>query len=209
VLLTQQIERNVPRSRHIFGGMVLPDAATVFIERDVQRPMELVLNIPMLANHRDENSRRPYEARNVDAIVTGDGSARVGRPNRFDDNHCLEIWPFRQLRKGREVRYGPYASPHRAAVRVIEGIKETLAGTPGQVVFDMLMKVLFDRGIGLFVVPLQGQEIVAVLITDVRRDGRLTAHGIDRQKTAFDSSQWEQGGNGRDLIGLRLGFGLA
>ena len=31
-LLTQQIERNVPHSRHIFGSMVLPDAAAVFIE---------------------------------------------------------------------------------------------------------------------------------------------------------------------------------
>src|SRR5437016_2369521 len=73
--------------------MLLPDAGAVFIEHDVQRPMKFILNIPMLANHRDEDSGRPYEARNVDAIVSGNGSARVGRTNRFDDNHRLEARP--------------------------------------------------------------------------------------------------------------------
>jgi len=42
--------------------------------------MELILNIPMLANQRHEDRRRPSKARNVDAIVTGDGSPRVGCP---------------------------------------------------------------------------------------------------------------------------------
>jgi len=64
----------------MFRGMLLPDTAAVFIERDVQRPMELILNIPMLANQRHEDRRRPSKARNVDAIVTGDGSPRVGYP---------------------------------------------------------------------------------------------------------------------------------
>ena len=96
--------------------MVLPDATAVFIERNIQRPMELILDIPMLAYHRHEDRRRPYEARNVDAIVTGNRSARVGCPNRFDDNHRLEIRPFRQFGKGREVRYGPDSAPHRATV---------------------------------------------------------------------------------------------
>src|SRR5262249_614423 len=49
------------------------------------------------------------------------------------------------------------------------------------------MKVLFDGGIGLFVIPLQGQKIVATLIADLRSDGRLTAHSINRHNTAFVS----------------------
>ena len=62
MLLTQQIERNVPYRSHIFGGMLLPDAAAVFIERDIQRPMQFILNVPMLANHGNKDHRRPYEA---------------------------------------------------------------------------------------------------------------------------------------------------
>ena len=131
MLLPQQIERNVPYRYHIFGSILFPDAAAIFVECDVQRPMQLILNIPVLAYHRYEDRRRPYEARNVDAIITGNSSARVGCPNRFDDNHRLKIRPFRQFRKGSEVRYSPDTSPHCAAVRVIEGIKEILGGPPG------------------------------------------------------------------------------
>ena len=71
-------------------------------------------------------------------------------------------------------------------MRVIEGIKEILAVTPRELVFNVLMKVLFGRRIGLFVITLQGQEIVAALSADLRSDGRLTAHSIDRHNTAFD-----------------------
>src|SRR5262249_49167262 len=35
MLLPQQIEGNVSHRRHICGGMVLPDAAAIFIERDI------------------------------------------------------------------------------------------------------------------------------------------------------------------------------
>jgi len=35
MLLPQKIESNVSHRSHIFGGIVLPDAATVFIERDI------------------------------------------------------------------------------------------------------------------------------------------------------------------------------
>jgi hypothetical protein len=35
MLLPQQIESNVPHRNHIFGSMVLPDAAAIFIESDL------------------------------------------------------------------------------------------------------------------------------------------------------------------------------
>src|SRR5438477_3838754 len=78
--------------------------------------MELILNMPMLANHRDEDSGRSDEARNIDAIVTRNGSARVGRTNRFDDNHRLEVRPLRELRQRHQVCDGPDPAPYRAAI---------------------------------------------------------------------------------------------
>jgi len=186
VLLTQQIERNVPRSSHIFGSMVLPDAAAVFIEGDVQRPMELILNIPMLANHGDEGGGRPHQTGNVDAIVTRDRRLLMRHTNRFDDNHGLETRPLRQLRQGSNVSDSPDSSPYRAAVRVIKGIKKILGCAPCQLMFDILMKVLFDRSVGLFVIAFQGQEIITALVPNLARNGRLTAHGIDRHNTPFE-----------------------
>ena len=75
--------------------MVLPDAAAVFIERDVQGPMELIFNIPMLADHRNEGRSRPYQAGKVEAVVTGDRRVLVRHPNRFYDNDRLEARLFR------------------------------------------------------------------------------------------------------------------
>ena len=70
-------------------------------------------------------------------------------------------------------------------MQVIEGIKEIFGVTPGQLVFDVLMKVLFDRSVGLFVVALQGSEIVASLVQDLVSDSRLTSHRLDGDNTAF------------------------
>jgi hypothetical protein len=76
-------------------------------------------------------------------------------------------------------------------VRVIAGIKEMLGGAPCQLVFDVLMKVLFDRSVGLCVIAFQCQEVVAALVLALARDGRLAAHGINGHNTAFDSEQLE------------------
>src|SRR5207245_5196502 len=119
--------------------------------------MQLILNIPMLTNHRDEVTGRSDEARNVDPVVTGNGRTWRSGTNRFDDNHRLEVRPLRQRRKNRSVRYGPDSSPYCAAVRIVEGIKAIIRIAPWKIVFDILMKVLFDHGGGLFMIALQGQ----------------------------------------------------
>jgi hypothetical protein len=71
-------------------------------------------------------------------------------------------------------------------VRIIEGIKEVLGRTPVQLVFNVLMKVLFNLSIDLFVIVFQGQESVATLVPSLLSDGRLTAHRIDGHHTTFD-----------------------
>ena len=140
----------------------------------------------MLAYHGDEGGGRPYETRNVDAVVTSDSGPGIGSTDRFDNNRRLPIRPFRELREGFEVCYGPDSASYGAAMRVIEGIKESLAGAPGHLVFNVLMEVLFDSTVRFFVVGLEGSEVVAPLVPDLLRDRRLTAHGIHRDNTAFD-----------------------
>src|SRR5262245_15096610 len=61
-----------------------------------------------------------------------------------------QIRPFRECRDGCKVCESPDPASYRPAVRVIEGIKEIVGGTPRELMFDVLMKVLFDRSIGLF-----------------------------------------------------------
>jgi hypothetical protein len=151
--------------------------------------MQRMLTIPMLANHRHDGCGRPYEARHIEAVVTGDRRTRRGRPKRFDHHHRLQARPLRQLREGLQVGAGPASTPSRATVRVIAGITAVLGSTPGQRVCDVLMKVLLDRGVRLFVMALSGEEIVTTLGLDLPSDGRLPAHGIDGHHTTFDGYQ--------------------
>src|SRR5919204_5972485 len=112
MLLTQQIERDVPHRYHIFGSILLPDTAAVFIERDVQRPMELMLDIPMLADHGDEGGGRPYQTGKGEAVVTGDRHVRVRHAHRFHDTDRLETRPWRELRQSSQVCDGPDPAAH-------------------------------------------------------------------------------------------------
>ena len=57
--------------------------------------MELMLDIPMLADHRDEGRSRPYQAGQVAAVVTGDRRVLVRHPNRFHNHDRLEARPLR------------------------------------------------------------------------------------------------------------------
>ena len=88
--------------------------------------MQLVFDIPILANHGDKSVRRPHEASNIEAVVTGDRRVLVSSTNRFHGNHRLEVRPFRQLREGIQVRNGPYPPPYEATMRFVKSIKEIL-----------------------------------------------------------------------------------
>src|SRR5215831_17869548 len=171
--------------------------------------MELILDIPMLADHRDEGGGRPPQTGNVEAIATGDRRVLGRHPHRFHGYDRLETRPFRELRQGCQVCDGPHPAAYCAAMRVIKGIKEILVTTPGEMGLDVLMKVLLDCRIRLFVMALQRQEIIAALVEDLLSDGGLTAHRIDGHHTALDSEQGEQLWHSGDLIGLRIGFALA
>jgi hypothetical protein len=126
----------------------------------------------MLASHRDKSVRRPPKAGNIEAVVTRDGRVLVRHPNRFHGNHGLQTRPSCRFRKGCEVGDGPDPPPHRAAVRVIEGIKEILDGAPVQMVFDVLMKVLFDCRIRLFVTLLLDSRVLCDQQLNERRKQR-------------------------------------
>src|SRR5215468_2814000 len=48
------MERAGPHRRPMCRGIVLPDATAVFIVCDIQRPKQLIFNVPMVANHLDK-----------------------------------------------------------------------------------------------------------------------------------------------------------
>jgi hypothetical protein len=110
----------------------------------------------------------------------------VRHPDGFYGNHRVEAWPLLQRWEGREVRDYPDASAHTPSMGVVERVKEIVSIAPRQVVLDVLMKVCFDGRIGLFVVALQGSEVVAALGPDLVRNSSLAVHSINRHHTPLD-----------------------
>src|SRR5215470_19365473 len=189
--------------------MVLPDAAAIFIKRDIQRPMQLILDIPMLPNHGDEGRGGPHQTGQVEAVLTRDRGLLVRHPDGFYGNHRVEAWPFLQRREGREVRQHPDASAHAPSVGVVERIKEMGRIAPWEIVLDLRMKVLGNRCVGLFVIVLERQEVVPTLVQDLCSNGRLTAHRINGDNATVDRQELKEFWYGRDLIGLLLCFDLS
>jgi len=170
--------------------------------------MELLLDSPMRTNHGDEGRGGPHQTGQGEAVVTRDRGLLMGHPDGFHGQHRLEAWPFLQRRQGLQVRHHPDASAHAPSVGVVERIKEIVRIAPREIVLDMLMKVLGNSCVGLFVIVLECQEVVAALVQDLLSNGRLTAHRINGDDAAFDSEQVEQCWYGRDRIGLLLSFAL-
>ena len=136
--------------------MILADAATIVITGHIERPMERMLTMPVLADHNHKGRSGPYQACNRDAIVTGGRGARVGGAHGFDDHHGAESRPCGQCRKSGAGRHGPDPAPHQTALLVIEGSREMLAAASGSLRFDGCMAVLCDRFVGLCVSTFQG-----------------------------------------------------
>ena len=102
--------------------------------------MELILDMPMLANHRNEVGSRPYQASKVDMVVTRHRGLLVGHPNRFDDHHGFEVRPFGEHRECFKVCYDPDSAAYTPSVGVVKGIKEIVRIAPGQIVLDSLSR---------------------------------------------------------------------
>jgi hypothetical protein len=74
---------------------------------------------------------------------------------------------------------------------------------------DVLMKVLGDGRVGLFVILLQCQEIVASRVQELCGNLGLAAHGINGHNTAVDRQSLQESRNRRHLIGLPVCLELA
>jgi hypothetical protein len=116
--------------------------------------MQLILDMPMLANHPAIRVSGPHQTRPVEAVVTRDGRVLVRRPHRFHGNDRLEAGPLCKRWERGEGCHRPDSSPHQTSVRVVERVKEVLGIAPREIVLNVVMKVLCDRSVDLLVIAL-------------------------------------------------------
>lgn len=85
----------MPQRDPVGCRMVCPAAPALCLERDIERPMKPMVNIPRLTDHRHDARGRPAEAGQKEAVVTGRRDMRVGGTHRCADHHGAAKRPLR------------------------------------------------------------------------------------------------------------------
>lgn len=158
--------------------MVFANPTAVLIEGHVQRPMQLVLNVPVLTNQGRKACRASSQTGQVEAIVAGDLVTAVRGANRLNRNDRVDAGPLLQFSHAAKVAQYPEASSNRAPVGDVKGIEEGAFISQVEVVLDVVVKVAADGTVGSFVIALEGDEIIALLFKDLPDDGSLASHGV-------------------------------
>ena len=155
--------------------MVFTNPTAVFIEGNVQRPMQLVFNVPVLTNQGRKVCRASSQTGQVEAIVAGDLGAGMRRADRFNRNDRVDSGPLLQFSNAAKVASYPEASSNSSTVGGVEGIEEGVLISQAEVVLDVVMEVTSDGTAGVFVIALERDEIIALLVEDLPDDGSLAS----------------------------------
>ena len=91
-VLLDEIECDSAQGGEVLGGVFRAGAAFVFAERDVERPMQGVLDAPMFAHGRAESPGIQGQAREVIAAL--DGVLSLDAPDGFDHAHAAQLFPL-------------------------------------------------------------------------------------------------------------------
>ena len=91
----------------------------------------------------------------------------------------------------------------------VEGIEEGVLISQAEVVLDVVMEVTGDGTAGVFVIALERDEIIALLVEDLPDDGSLASHGAGRHDATLDGQELQEFRNGGDFIGLAVCLELA
>ena len=75
---------------------------------------------------------------------------------------------------------------------------------PGEVVLHLVQEELHDPVVQCGLIRLDRQYIVGLRLDDLAGDLRLTAHGVDGHQAAGDIQQFQQLGDGGDLVALLI-----
>jgi len=65
--LLEQVESNVAQDSEVFGRLVFADSAVIFVQSDIQDPMQIIFNRPVLAHNVEQAFCITGQTRNIEA----------------------------------------------------------------------------------------------------------------------------------------------
>ena len=205
----KEIQGHAAQKGEVLSGIAQADQAGILAKGHVKTPMQAVLNAPMGPHGVQDavtvgGKRRDYVAP-LGFNPTGDFS------RRFDTGDRRKFRPTGfQPQQFEPVQFADGGAAPRldSAMALVQGLMQRhLAPAMPRGVHGREKVV---QGFGqLRLVVLHGQHVVATARGDLLGNGRLTAHGIDRDDGTFERQRRQQFFDRGDLVRFRFTRALA
>ena len=174
----------MPNDGEVLSGVPGANAAIVLPKRDVEDPVQLILDAPVTSRgsqrfqRGDTRSGADVEALLQRRLFT-DGA--LG----FDEHQGLQALPLLQLRDAIDERAGPAPPDLLAPVTLLVGRVEVHRFEQRRI----LPCILEDGGhVGgkRRLIVFDGKQVVSLCVHDLGRDVLLTAHCVNRDQAALE-----------------------
>lgn len=210
LLVLEQVECDVAQGGQIGWSSADANATAILSERNVQAPMQCVLNAPMAALSGQNGFGNGSEAGDVIGSVDLCFAGGEDVPFGADAGNGLQTSPVGEGAKA----FWPHVRVERPAFTAFDAAMALL---------DRLVIVVGDAGKlgaaslgkeegGVLIEPaligLERQDIIGFFTDNLAGNLGLTAHGIDGDDAAGNFQQLQQLRQGRDLVRFRIYFGL-
>src|SRR5882724_5613889 len=185
----------------VVWSVVASVSGLILVEDDIERPMEVVLDGPMLSGDLPEACRGHWRAQEIIGCFHGRFSGGFAGPDDFADG--LEPGPLMIFlepvdRRG-DCRHAGFDAP---VIALDSGFGRDLLRSG---IIEKSAHVVMQRAL----ITLERQGIVASLIDDLTGDIALTVERIDGHDAAFQREHLQELGDGRNLVRLGVGCDLA
>ena len=161
--------------------VVLADAAGVFVEDDIQAPVQAVLDSPM-APHRMGKALGVAGA-GSDEDTPLHGPAILGPAFAFDQANAAPGAPSRGVGQGVRL-FGDPIPAHLQTSVVLVGLLGVVVHDMGELTRGRGGEELLDLLVQRRLIALEAKDVIAALRDDLRGDLGLAAHRIDGHDAA-------------------------
>src|ERR1700761_628214 len=197
-MATDEVDRDFPQQRKILDGVPIPHPTVIFLEDDVENPVQTILNLPVPADRLCQDLRMIGAAGQEVTDVSFDLTRSVDLTDAFHSQDGLQAGPVAQRFQRGSIRADKHAAPDQAAMAIIEFVMDW--PVKGRAAKTGCCAKLLDSSEFLPLVGLERHEIISPVFEDPGGDRPLAAHRIQGDNRSLDVEHLEQFRDRADLV---------
>src|SRR5271156_1744164 len=206
-MAADKVDRDFTEQREILHGVAIPYPAVIFVEGNVEHPVQAVFDLPMPADCFRQDfwliRAAGQEVANFGLRLAGPVDAADG----FHGQDRFQARPVAQRFQPCGVGADEYPAPDKATMTIIEFVMERSVN--GRAAEAGRGTKLLNSGEFLSLVRLQRHEIISLFLEDLGSNRPLASHRIQCDNAALDVEHIEQFRDRRDLVGFVSDLALA